>query len=352
MSRPLKINNNTSPISLREMSNADIDYIVYRVLHEFANNQSGTGTLNLNGVGTNIGSFVDTSRPHNVGDHPVGTTINTNTISFFQDRNSVTPSPSARPVIWNGSALQEISDSELNSLVMQRAGLSLTNGGIGSYSIATSVPSGGSFITIDSFVDISASGNETYNLYRKVNNSQPATVRPLKTASGDLREMTDNEINTLVDNLRDFILTTNVGFYALQPAPPAGTWLDSGVAEDTRNKVQDQNYVGNFTSNRGYVGQFTGPKTFVGPRTYTGERGFVSARDFARFFSGNFEGNFTSNRTFVGNRNFVGTDNYVGTSTYTGTFTSATTFTGNFTGRTVLSSKDTISTRKLFVRQS
>jgi len=283
------------------MSDADIEYITYRVLHEFANTQTGTGTLNLDGIGVQIGSFSDTSRPYSIGQHPIGTNIDTNTIVFYQDRTAVTPDPAARPMIWDGSSIKEITNSELNTVVMANSALQLVNSGIGSYSLSTSTPSGGSWIIIDSFTDTSASNNTTYNLYRKVNDTEPPAVRPLKTVTEGLREMTDAEINALVDNLRDYINTTEIGYYALQSsAPSGGTYVDVGSSADTRNEVAEENYVG--------------------AKTYTGER------TFTRFFAGNPEGD------FVGNRDFVGTSAY--------------------SGLTLQSSKETVGTVKLWLRQS
>lgn len=300
MSRPLKVDNSGSQFSLREMSDSDIEYITYRVLVEFANTQSGTGTINLDGNGTQIGNFEDTSRPYSVGEHPVGTDVETNNIVFYQDRSSVTPNPSARPVIWTNS-VKESSDSELNTRVISNSAAELVNGGIGSYILSTSTPSDGSWIEIDSFNDTSADGTQTYNLYRKVNDTEPPAVRPLKTNSGGLREMTDSEISSLVDNLRAYINDTGIGYYALQSsAPTDGTYVEAGSASDLRNEVEDENYVGS--------------KNYVGTRSFT------------RFFAGNNEGTFTGTRTFTG--------------------------TSAYSGLTLQSSQETVGTVTLWLRQS
>lgn len=276
MSRPLRIDDTTSPISLKEMSNTDIDYITHRVLVQFASTQSGSGTINLTGTGTIIGTFDDTSRPYTIGQHPIGTNITTNTVTMYQDRTTSSPAPT-RPIAWNGTDAQETSDSDLNSIVISRAATQLTTTGIGSYQLSTSVPTGGTWISIDTFTDTSASGNQTYTLYRKTNDTAPTVARPLKTVTGGLREMTDAEINSLTDNLREYIRTTGIGYYALQStAPTTGTWLNTGTATDIRNNAANRSYT--------------------------------------RFFSG-----------------FAG---------------------GNFTGRTLLSSTSTISTKTLWVRQS
>jgi len=300
MSRPLKVDNSNSQFSLREMSDFDIEYIIYRVLFEFANSQSGPGTINIDGNGTQIGTFTDTSRPYSVGEHPIGTDIQTNNIFFYQDRSSITPNPSARPVIWTDS-VKASSDSELTARVISSSAAELVNGGIGSYILSPSTPANGSWIIIDSFNDTSADGTQVFNLYRKVNDTEPPAVRPLKTDGGGLREMTDSEIASLVDNLRDYINNTGIGYYALQPsAPTDGTYVEAGSASDLRNEIADENYVG--------------------AKTYTG------TQSFTRFFSG------TTGGTFTGERNFVGTSAY--------------------TGLTLQNSQETVGTVTLWLRQS
>ena len=312
MSRPLRINS-TSPISIREMSDSDIEYITYRVLVEFANTQSGPGTLNINGTGTSIGSFVDTSRPYQVGEHPVGTETDTNEITVYQNRRETTIDLSARPVIFTGSSLEEISNSQLNDKVIFDAGVALSNGGIGSYYLGTSAPSGGTWANILTFEDTTASDDISYTLYRKVNDWNPPVVRPLKTVSGSLREMTDNEINALVDNLREYIRTTGIGHYSLEKtAPSSGTYINvSDTVDDTRHILQDVSYTGT--------------------ADYTGFSNFTGFGTFSRFFSGR-EVTYTGTRSYSGSRTFTGDASYTGT--------------------TVMEETETISTRALWLRQS
>jgi hypothetical protein len=300
MARPLKVESSGNQISLKEMTDSDIEYITYRVLVDFANTQSGTGTINLNGNGTQIGTFNDTSRPYSIGQHPIGTNVDTNTVVFYQERGSVTPNPSARPVIWT-NAVKSSTDAELNSTVIANAITKLVNGGIGSYSLSTSIPTNGTWIEIESFTDTAASGNTTYTLYRKINDSTPTTIRPLKTQNGGLREMSDSEISSLVDNLRSFISDTGIGYYELQSsAPSGGTYINIGSVTDTRNQVANENYVG--------------------------AKNYVGSRNFTRFFAGNNEGTFTGTRTFTG--------------------------TSAYSGLTLQSSTETVGTVRLWLRQS
>jgi hypothetical protein len=349
MSRPLKIDNNTSPISLKEMSDVDIEYITYRVLYEFANTQTGTGTLNLDGIGTNIGSFVDTSRPYNVGQHPVGTEINTNTIVFYQDRRSVEPNPTTRPVIWNGSGIQEINNSELNDLIMFNAAIKLTNGGIGSYFLGTSSPSNGTWIEIDSFNDSLIDGSVEYKLFRKINDAEPPAVRPFKTITNGLREMNDEEIQALVNNFRDYIQTTGIGYYQLQSsAPTNGTHVNLGdTITDTRRELGDISYTGtrNFTGSRVFtsIGNYTGTRTFTGFGTFSQFFGETRVSN-GQFFGATRIENYTGTRSFTGTRTFTGSRSYTGTRSFTGF--------GTFVGTTVLNGIETISTKALWVKQS
>ena len=78
------------------------------------------------------------------------------------------------------------------------------------------------------------------------------------------------------------------------------------------------NFIGNFTGNFTSAGNFTG--NYVGPATYTG----------------NYTGNFSSIYTNIYGGNFTG--NYSGT------------YAGTYSGATIVSSKETVSTIKLWIR--
>ena len=76
MARPLKVDN-TTPISLKEMTDVEMNYIANRILDAYHASALGALTVNSNpGSYTSIGAFVDTSRPGSVGDHPASSTIN------------------------------------------------------------------------------------------------------------------------------------------------------------------------------------------------------------------------------------------------------------------------------------
>lgn len=80
MAIPLKFQSGAN-LGLKQMSNTEITYSSHVILTNFAASNTGTGTLSVNpGVATGltlIGTFTDTERPYNIGDHPVGTDVTT-----------------------------------------------------------------------------------------------------------------------------------------------------------------------------------------------------------------------------------------------------------------------------------
>ena len=48
MPRPLKIDTSTSPVSFKEMNDADYDYLTHIVLSQFAASNTGVGTVSSN----------------------------------------------------------------------------------------------------------------------------------------------------------------------------------------------------------------------------------------------------------------------------------------------------------------
>jgi hypothetical protein len=400
MARPLKINN-TTPKSLKEMSDAEIDYLSYVILTDFASTETGTGTLNATS-GTSIGTITDTERPDAIGTHPVGTTVNETDFTLYQNLTAVSPSGATRPLkVDQGTSpasMKEMTDSEITTTIIAQTAAQMVSGDIGggdigSYRLSTSIPYSGTWTSTGiTFVDQSQDGDITYTLYRKTNGTLITPVRSIKSNAGSLKEMSDPEIETLTQYLRKYIVDTGIGQYSLSSSAPAtGTWVGINTITDTRQQLGDVNYagtvdylgnyVGNFTAN--YVGNFTNNVHVNYQRTSTRTSTRTRAATYTGNFAGNFAGNFilyyegsiratytrTSARTratnyvgdFTGNfaGNFLG--DYIGnfTNTYTSNFTTnrATDYVGNyintavnFAGQTVLASKETASTVQLWIR--
>lgn len=306
MTRPLRyIGGN-----LQEMSDAQMEYSAHRILENFAASNSGTGTVNLNGAGTTFGTFVDTFRTDNVGDHPVlPTAIGSSSVNLNQDLSAAIEN-STRPIKYTGGNLQEQSNTDLDNHIISIALNKLAAGGVGSYRIEPSSPTvGGTWSAIGTITDTSKTGNATTTLWRKTADTVPSTFRPMKAlAGGNIQEMSDADIQTLCERMRNRIIATGIGQYALSPtAPGGGTWVSVGnIFTDTRQEVANVAYSGNYTG------------------TYSG----AYAGNYTLFFGGVSYGTFTG--------------------FYTGFYTG--TYTGFYTGLTVQATKETVNSYRLWIR--
>jgi hypothetical protein len=368
MSRPLKVDTTTTPTSLKEMSDADIDYTAHQILTEFAASNTGTGTLSIGGaVGTAIGNFVDTYRPYGVGDHPVGTNIVSVTYTLRQDltANQAETHGSNRPVEFSTGGIREQTDTEIDTYIMTRTLSRLAADGLGSYKLQATAPTvGGTWISIGSIKDTREDGATTVvtsTLWRRSAQTAPTIVVPVKTNNKVmpvlddagvptgaayfqrvLREQTDYEIKKLIGRFRNKIVSTGIGKYLLQSAiPTGGTWIRAGqilydTRADTANTSYTSNYTGNYTGS--YIeGYYTGYFTGYFSGTYAG----YAAANYTGSYTGAYK--LTVNKTYTSN--FVGPGavyyggslRWVNTS-YTGSFTGgystfwAGTYTGTYAG--------------------
>lgn len=313
----LKINTSTTPTSLKEMSTAEYAYAVETILVDFASTDTGVGTISINPAVTtgltSIGTFTDTYRNFAVGTHPAANTITTaNTYTAYQDLQAASESLT-RPIEYS-SGLKEQNDTALNADLITVVLANLVANGVGSYALNPTAPVGGTWTSKYTIVDtINPTTTANTYLWRKTaSGASPTVVRPMKintvTSPVSLKEMSDAEIKTLTNRMRNQIVSTGVGKYAFQQsAPVGGTWVTQGAAfSDTRNTLTDQNYSGNYsgTYSRGFTGSYI---------LYYG--GFI-------------------NRTSSG--------------TYTGSFTGS--YTGSYTGATINVTTESVSTVALWVR--
>jgi hypothetical protein len=349
--RPLKYSSD----AVYEMDNSEIDWLVYLVLREFALDSDGFGSLNINGIGQPQGRFVDTKRTQAAGTHPTDGNTTSTVYNLRQNYGiALTPSP-VRPVHFEDNAVRVMTNSELNEIVIGRAVEKLLNDGIGSYVLTTSGNIGtygaGTWTERARIYDTHHSGTvTTYILYRKTNETAPPAQKPLKVRTdGHLQEMTDDDISTLVENLRHYISynENNLAEYRLlSSAPTVGTWRQTGSSiTDTRKQVGDVNYVsnvdyvGSYVSNVDYVG------TYVGTRSFTGD--YVGTKTRTATF-GSSVATYTGEATYTGAyaRDITYTGNYVSATNFVGNYVSAT----NFTALTVLNTSENVETLKLWIK--
>ena len=287
MANPIKLRSDND---LQEMTNAEMDYAVYRVLLSFAS--SNTLSINPGSTSglTNIGNFVDTIRNDAVGTHPTTGATSSTTYTFYQDRQTQSEASMLRPIGLSTSDLGQQSDTDLNTTIISRALSQMINDGIGKYQLRASAPSGGTWTNRGTITNsVRGASNSTFTLWQKTNATAPTTIRPMRLDGTNLREMSNADIETLAARLRNRINDTGIGQYALQAtAPGTGTWVAAGNSfQDTRRQVQSVNYTGSYSDN------------YAGSRTvfWQGRQGPTYYGTYAGFRNKTFAGNTIMNAT-------------------------------------------------------
>ena len=336
MAQPLKVN---AQNNLQEMGASDTDYMVYRIGNSFALTDTGTGSVQVNPADTTgltlIGTFTDTTRQDAVGSHPVGTSVNSTTYNFYQDRRTHTEPSLEIPLEYNTGTgnIEQQSDATINASWIDTTRdtiVAMGSNAVGCYVLQPTAPVGGTWTAKGTITNSLVDGttNNTY-LWRKTDAAFSSTiVRPVKYSSGNIQEMTDAEIGAWQNRLRNH-LKDDVGQYALSTSAPTsgGTWAAAGTAfYDTRKELGMVSYSGGYSGTRSYSGT----------RTYSGT--YVSSGSFAADYAG-----------FAGTA-YSGTRSYSGSRVHGGTFTGSGTFTGNYSGQTVLASDENVSNMTLWVR--
>ena len=403
--RPLRIKASSYPVSssnfegLQEMTDSEIEqYYSATLLKDFSDNTDGTGTGELNvttdgsGAGTTIGTVTDTRRNDAVGTHPTaGATTNVNVYTTKQVNGVASESITNRPLGYESSGtigIHEFTDSELDTDILDKVLGDLVAQGnyvTGQYSLAASAPAGGTWTSRYTIVDTQVDETkQTMYIWQKTAATTAAVdnYKPCKLDGTSVKEMSVAEMEQIVPNMRNRITDSTIGTYALQSgAPASGTWVqqgDAGGFTDTRHEVGSQTYEGNYSGN--YTGGYTGAKTYAGSYSgdytgaytgnyvgtsgyagnYTGDYSGTYAADYDGYagtayagdYAGTYTGYYVGAKTYTGyySGDYAGTyaGNYVGTSAYSGTYTG--TYTGYFAGDTVLTSEETISTVKLWLK--
>jgi hypothetical protein len=356
MTRPLAIRyaaDGTTFQAIEEMNDVRIEYPVYQICQAIANQQSVGGNLTIgmnSGTGTPIGTFIDTYRPQIVGSHPATTTPSSVTYAFSQIVNSGSVSPTS-PVEYSAissggsvtTGVRQMSLDNIRTELFDRVALKLGTTGLGSYILAPSAPasSGDTWTQIHTITDTVQTGNNTTYIWRKTAESIPAPYRPLKiiNTSGDLREMSDTDLQNLFDSYANYVIATGRGRYVLQETAPAvagQTWVRMGTSlSDNINALNNVSYTGTYTGayTSAVSGTYTSAVDATFVKAYSGvyNRGFrrtygsSNSNDyFQRGITKSFEASYAGSRAtpFVGTRDvaFGKTD----LETYTGLTVSST----------------------------
>ena len=388
--RPLRIKASAYPVSsgnlqgLQEMTDAEIEQYYSAILtKDFADNTDGSGTAEINingGSGTSIGTATDTKRDDAVGTHPTdGASSTVTTYTAKQVETTASESITNRPLGYESSGtvgMHEFTDSELDSDILDKVVDDFVAQGdytIGQYKLATSTPSGGTWTARYTLTDTEVDGDSVaHYIWQKTaaTTSANANYKPLKVTGGGagVQEMTVAEMEQIVPNMRNYMISSGKGKYVLQAsAPGSGTWVDQGSFTDTRKEVASQNYTGayagsytgsytggysgaknyagTYTGSSAYAGSYTGAKNYAG--TYTGTSNYAGgysgsytggyAANYAGYagtsYSGTYSGTYTG--YYTGAKNYTGY--YTGTSAYAGSYTGAKNYTGYYTGTSAYS---------------
>jgi hypothetical protein len=346
VARPFKFDTSTTPNSIKEMTDSEMNWIAHRILNQFASSNSGRCRVRVNtGAGTSIGSFIDTKRPNAVGSHPVGTSVNSTSYTFYQELSGSESESTKKPLVFDTTldGLQEASNTRIAADINRRTFEIMSASGLGSYRLQSSAPAGGTWSNIATITDTSQTGDATTKLWRKTAESSPSAVRPLVFDSGldGIRQMSDTQSNTLVAQYINWMLSTGKGYYKAQSSAPTGggTWVQMGDPfTDTRQQRGNVNYAGNYTGS--YTQNYTGSYTQNFAQGYSGTYSANYALNYAGRIYGYYTGYFTGTYTAYFSQAYAGT--------YTGSFSG--TYTGYYAGATVLNTKENVSTIKLWLR--
>ena len=405
MTRPLKVNVGTSPVSLKEMTNTELAYVGNKIAAPVAASLTGTltGELNINGAtGVVIGEFVDTYRAQPVGTHPVGTTVSSTTYQIKQVQTVVSENAYKKPLGYNPSlyGLQELEVKAGNALY------DAIMDGI-QYKIQLAQPTEpGTWVNLGTIQDTrvgATAGSQTLiseaYLWKRTSLTltEPTTnYRPFHLSSGILKEITDAELAEMLPTAQNDMITSGIGQYSFQEtAPLTGTWVQMGTGlANTVQDTSDLSYTGTYTSNytgtysQNYTGFYTGTYGTAYTGFYTGYYsqayagayagvynqayaqafagsyatyyvGFVGAyytgyytgyfvQGYTGYYTGYYSSSYAGTYTGYYTQGYTGTYSGTYTGTYTGTYAQA--YAGSYTGTTVVGTVTTENTKKLWKR--
>lgn len=278
---------------LKYISATEFNNLAEIVLTKLATDNTVGGIATSDpGSYTNIGAITDTRRGGAVGSADV-TTVTQSTTTLYQNRKSADVGAiTANPVEWTGTEIKELTATQKANLADAIIDYMVTNNGPGTYQIATSTPAGGTWTSVATLTDYGASGNVigTTYLWRKTTNGSYTSPAILKTNSGGLKYLSTSEVDALVALVKDRIIATGIGQYAIQSSAPAtGTWEAKGTVSNYLNDTEELNFTGysevNFTGtvsgvgygsySIGWSGTTPGYSYLAGHYEYNGRGGYV-----------------------------------------------------------------------------
>lgn len=302
------------------MSDSELDYAAEVILEKLGSTEQEVADIIFDtDIGDNIGTFTDNYANGAIDSHPANTTTLSDTYTLYQNTGSASESSIIMPAKLDGaSGIKPQTDTDLNNSIITRAinkiaEANSTFGEAGTYYITsntTGTPvATGTWKTVSTVYDeitndAADDGDKvTYNLYRRTSSSlsgdsedRPMTIDA--STPSHIKEMTDAQLQELAQRLRNRIIATGIGTYALQAtAPGTGTWVSRGTITDRVPTINSVSYSRGDQYTRRFTGQYdrlsvgyareynTAPNVYV--RSVYGTGNFTSTR-FERQFIGTY----------------------------------------------------------------
>lgn len=367
--------------NVQEITTAEHNYLAYLAGLELET-ASGTysesvlgslGKTNQGGTDLSIGTFTNTRRDGDVGDHG-SSALNittTNTVVYQQDATYSEPSNFRHPLyqheVSNLTRIQEFNDADQLELGETLAGIIYANDYPGTFKIATSTPSGGYTVAVSNFLqDTRADGTTNYNLYQRTSMTPPTEVDLMAVARGSsspfnaktgtykgLIVMSDAHRRETVKACLDRYLSTitssvkPIGSYLIRTSAPSetGTWVEKGTILDKRNEIAEETVGSSNTTT------YNADSQTHWERNATGLGGGVTVKISGSTVATSSNTSTTFTSLVVGNTTYTRIGNVVSSPSTGITRYSFTTTVGSSSQEDVIqSSTETIATYKLYVR--
>ena len=292
MTNPLKLRKNANGVytdGLQVMSDTELKYAASIVLAKFGSTTQGAGDIIFDtDIGDSIGTFVDQYANGELSSHPANTTLLSTTYTLYQNTSAASETSMTIPAkLDTASFVKPLSDTDLNDSIIQTcldkiAAANSTFGEAGTYYVAsnTSLLPSGTWSAVSTIYDeVTNHPNDddekvTYSLYRRTNVSDsgdsadvPITID--SATPSHLKEMTTAQLQSLAERLRNRIIATGIGTYALQQAAPStGTWVSRGTITDRVPTINNVTYSRGDQYTRVFSAQYTRDSIGYG-RSYT-----------------------------------------------------------------------------------
>ena len=233
--------------NLREMSSAQIDAVVAQVSYQYSLNPSITLSVDTVNVSPNIGSITDTrliagTTSTSATSYPNPPDTSTKTLTINRTAQTIAsvsavspPSGFTRPMYWNGSALQVMSDQDIKDTFIFPAAINLaaattTTAQGGTYRIHTADSlTGHTLVSANPIYEDTRANAALYNTTNevqdqpttiqnyylmKINGAESDYVRPIAnlTSNDNFRTFTKTDFDTMLQSYIRYVVVNETGY--------------------------------------------------------------------------------------------------------------------------------------------